>query len=230
MGDQLMRTIVLVILMASMPLTAEAQGTGCFRAVEGGCCCRQASERDLTIEGGATQPARTMPRMSGMTTSEHANIFNLLTDHGAITRVVEEIPGGVRTTTTTNDPTLVETLRTHVRQMAKRVEEGRAVWLWDPPFREVFEHHDEITLAFRDIDNGIEVVETSENPDAVEAIRAHARRVDEFVERGHAAARPPWARGRGRGPGPGVGRGPGMGRGRGAGRPLGPTVESQRHP
>jgi hypothetical protein len=130
-----------------------------------------------------------------MSVEEHGPIFDLLSRHDAITRTVAEIPGGVRTTTTTSRPELVATLRTHVRQMAWRLERGRPVRLWDPVFRGVFTHADEITLSIKDIDGGIEVTETSENPAVVPLIHAHAAKVDAFVAEGHAAARPPWAGG-----------------------------------
>lgn len=131
----------------------------------------------------------------GMSDEEHSAIFDLLGGHEAIARMVEEVPGGVRTTTTTTKPELVETLRTHVRQMARRLEQGRPVRMWDPVFRGVFAHADEIKVATKDIAGGIEVTETSTNPSVVTLIRAHAAKVSDFVARGHAAARPAWAGG-----------------------------------
>lgn len=131
----------------------------------------------------------------GMSVEEHGPIFDLLSGHDTIIRVVKEIPGGVRTTTTTKKPELVGTLRTHVRQMARRLESGRPVRIWDPVFRQIFAHADEIVLTFKEIDGGIEVTETSKNPAVVPIIRAHAAKLNTFVAKGHEAARPPWAGG-----------------------------------
>lgn len=219
-----MSTILVAMLAAvSWPLVALAQGPGCCRAGSGVACCMQvakANAEDHAAEDdnevAAEEPAHPdgpAGGMMGMTAAEHGNIFNLLSDHKTITRKVEEVEGGVKTITTTTEPALVETLRAHVRQMARRVRDGRPVRLWDPAFRDVFAHYDEIELTFRDVEGGIEVIETSENPKAADAIRAHATKVNTFVEGGHAAARPPWAGGAGRGPG--MGRGPGAGRGPG---------------
>jgi hypothetical protein len=133
----------------------------------------------------------------GMSAAEHAMIQDLLAHHDEIRRKVERITQGVRTTTTTANPELVESLRTHVRQMARHLEEGRPVRMWDPVFQGIFRHHDEITLSFKDIEQGIQVTETSANPEVVSLIRAHAEKVDGFVAKGHAAARPPWAGGGG---------------------------------
>lgn len=130
-----------------------------------------------------------------MSQAEHEPIWSLLAQHLTITRKVDDIPEGVKTTTTTSRPELVETLRKHVRQMALRVEQGRPVRLWDPIFRNVFAHADEIEMKVTDVDGGVEVVETSTNPRVVPFIQAHARAVNRFVKEGHAAARPPWAGG-----------------------------------
>ena len=131
----------------------------------------------------------------GMSAAEHGNVFDLLSNHAAITHNVEKIPGGVRTTTTTTKPELVETLRVHVRQMSRHLKQGQPVRIWDPVFRDLFAHHDEITLVAKDIEGGIEVTETSENPEVRSLILAHAKKVNAFVAGGHAAARPPWAGG-----------------------------------
>lgn len=131
----------------------------------------------------------------GLSAQEHGHVFDLLGGHATIRRTVEEIPGGVKTTTTTSDPALVETLRAHVRQMARHVEENRPVRLWDPVFREVFAHSEQIRITAKDVAEGIEVRETSDDPAATAAIRAHASKVNAFVGGGHAAARPPWAGG-----------------------------------
>jgi len=134
----------------------------------------------------------------GMSGDEHNAIFILLSWHNTIARTVKEIPNGVQTRTTTTKPELVETLRTHVRQMVRRLKQQRPVRMWDPVFRDVFAHADEITVSLKDVEGGIEVMETSNDPLVVMMIRAHAAKVSSFVANGHAAARPPWA-GRGQG-------------------------------
>jgi hypothetical protein len=164
------------------------------------CRCRGAVEPSGSSTTGPSAPQRPggpgrMGGERGMSVDEHGAIRDLLGGHAAIARKVEEIPDGVRTTTTTTKPELVETLRTHVRQMSRRLEQGRPVRMWDPVFRGVFAHADEIKLTTKDIEGGIEVTETSSNPAVVTLIRAHAAKVSDFVARGHAAARPPWAGG-----------------------------------
>lgn len=69
--------------------------------------------------------------------------------------------------------------------------------MWDPIFRDVFAHASEIAVKVADIEGGVVVTETTQNPDVIPMIRAHARAVSRFVEQGPLAVRPPWA-GRGR--------------------------------
>lgn len=112
-------------------------------------------------------------------------IHGLLMSHGEIRREVEDIPGGVRTVTTSSVPEVTQAIRTHVRQMKCRIEEGRSIRRMDPLFREIFQHHDEIEMRVEDVPGGVRVVETSEDPQVTLLIRQHARRaVSEFVEGG----------------------------------------------
>ena len=131
-----------------------------------------------------------------MMADEHEAIWTLLDHRASIKRSVEEIPNGVKTTTTTSDPDLVSTLRKHVQQMAQRVKAGALVRMWDPVFRDIFDHAGEIKVSIQDVEGGIEVTQTTAKPDVVPMIRAHARKVAQFIEQGHAAVRPPWAGGR----------------------------------
>ena len=119
-------------------------------------------------------------------------IHRLLANHEQIERTVEDIPGGVRTETTSPNPELAQFIRTHVRQMKERVEEGQPIRRMDPVFREIFEHGDEIDMEIEDIEGGVRVVETSDNPQVTLLIRQHAKRaVSEFVDEGMQRAMEP---------------------------------------
>lgn len=162
----------------------------------GRACCGACRGADAHTPAAASQaPAA----------DDHDAIWTLLTRHDSVRRTVEALPNGVRTVTTTDDPALVPVLRLHVRQMAARVEQVRPIRMWDPVFQGIFANAAKITIEPRDIEGGVEVVETSTDPEVVKLIQAHARKVDAFVADGHAAARPPWA-GRGMGMGPRRGR------------------------
>ena len=120
---------------------------------------------------------------------EMQNAHFLVSNHDRLERNVEEIPKGVQTVTTTDDPELVEPLRQHVREMSAVLEEGGHIRRWDPLFAEIFEHGEAIQIEIEEIDDGVRVTETSEDEEVVKLIRAHARKIDQFLARGPAACR-----------------------------------------
>lgn len=112
-------------------------------------------------------------------------IHDLLINHEKIDRKVEDIPGGVRTLTTSRDAQVARAIRAHVHQMKGRVEDGRPIRHMDPLFREIFEHHDKIEMQVEDVPGGVQVTETSKDPQVAALIRQHARKaVSEFVTGG----------------------------------------------
>lgn len=119
-------------------------------------------------------------------------IHLLLANHEQIERDVEEIPGGVRTVTTSGDPVITEAIRDHVHQMKERVEDGRPIRMMDPVFREIFKHHGKIEMEIEEVPGGVRVTETSSDPQVVLLIRQHAKRaVSEFVDQGMPRAMQP---------------------------------------
>lgn len=122
----------------------------------------------------------------------HNTIHALLSDHSAIERRVEDIPNGVKTWTTSEDPEVATLIRQHVRQMDARLESGQPMRRWDPLFAAIFENADAIEMTIEDVPGGVYVIETSEDPEVVRLIRQHAHRaVSEFVERGMERAHEP---------------------------------------
>jgi hypothetical protein len=113
--------------------------------------------------------------------------MRLLHSYSSLERTVEEIPNGVRTTTTTTNPAVLELLRRHPRDMYKFYEAGGVVRPHDPIFNELSRVADKIKMTFKDVENGVDVISTSKDPEVVKLIRAHAHKVSEFVKRGHAA-------------------------------------------
>lgn len=119
-------------------------------------------------------------------------IHELLSGHNNIRRSVEDIDGGIQSATTSSDPQLAEQIRTHVQAMAARVENNQPIRHGDRLFQEIFEHHAAITIAITDLPNGVQVTETSTDPQVTLLIRQHAHRaVSEFVAQGMPRAMQP---------------------------------------
>jgi hypothetical protein len=112
-------------------------------------------------------------------------IHDLLVRHDTIRRQVDDIDGGIRARTTSDDPSVAQLIQTHVQQMKGRIETGRPIRQMDPLFREIFEHHGAITMTVNQVPGGVEVTETSPDPQVALLIRQHAdHAVSEFVARG----------------------------------------------
>ena len=74
--------------------------------------------------------------------------------------------------------------------MQERMESGHGMRWWDPLFAELFRHHDKIRMEIEDIEGGVRVRETSDDPEVAKLIRQHAiHGVSEFVEKGYERAR-----------------------------------------
>lgn len=166
--------------------------------------CSPAAERDNRMGMGGMMGSG-MPMMgdmrSGMMSQggmargmmqDMGTIHGLLANHKSVERRVEDLPNGVRTTTTSDDPRMAGLIRTHVRQMKARYERDQPIRMMDPVFRELFENRDKTSLRYEDIPGGIRVTHTSDDPQVVLLIRQHARRfVSEAAAQGMSRAMRP---------------------------------------
>lgn len=138
--------------------------------------------------------------------------------HNDINRVVEEIPGGVRTTTESNSPDLAAQLQAHVSSMYAHVAQGAEVMCMSQSlptlFRNPTGYRRQLTLT----PTGVIAEETADDPHLVQAIREHAQEVSGFVRDGMPAMMQSMMGGGMMGPGGGMGPG-GM---RGPGGMMGP--------
>lgn len=120
-----------------------------------------------------------------VTVRDMAPILELLLRHEQINRLVTDLPGGVRTVTTSEDPALAWAIRAHVRQMQSRLAEGRPLRNADPVYREIFRHGDRITIDVVDVPGGVVVTELSDDPRVRDLIRKRAHLGEsEFVRHG----------------------------------------------
>lgn len=121
--------------------------------------------------------------------AEDRDVFHfLLNHHEQIKRTVKELPNGVETVTESDDPEVAAKIKEHVKWMEYRVEEQKPIRRRDPLFEELFRHADKIQLKRTETEHGVQVVETSDDPQVVRLIQAHAKVVSAFVERGFAEA------------------------------------------
>ena len=137
------------------------------------------------------------PGMMGMgmmggnaTTGERSDIHGLLFNHDRIKRIVTNLPDGIRTVTELDDPEVAATIKNHVAEMGKRVEEGRdpGLPIESSALHSLFRDKDKIKTAYETTEKGIVVVQTSTDATTVKALQDHAAEVTDLAQRGMVAA------------------------------------------
>ncbi|AFM20334.1 hypothetical protein Mycch_5700 (plasmid) [Mycolicibacterium chubuense NBB4] len=139
-----------------------------------------ADTADSPMTGGPRDPGM-MGSASRMDMSTYMDMFNR---HNEIRRRVEDIPGGVRTTTESDSDDLVAQLQCHVAMMYAHLDQGAEVTCMSASLPTLFhrapDYQRQITFTVK----GVVAVETARDPDLTQAIRAHAREVTGFVTDG----------------------------------------------
>jgi hypothetical protein len=135
------------------------------------------------------------PGMMGMgrgsaTMAERDDIHNLLSQHDGIKRTVTNLPNGIRTVTESQDPEIAKTIKQHVADMGKRVEEGRdpGMPIESAALRSLFPARDKIKSTYQPTDKGYVVIQTSTDATVVKALQDHAAEVTDLAQRGMVAA------------------------------------------
>jgi len=129
-----------------------------------------------------------MPGLRGenATAEESAQIAVLFRGFEAITREVENLPDGVRTITRSSDVAVREALISHSVGMIDRVDQldDPKIIIQSPTLDIFFLRGAAITSSIDIIDDGLVVVQTSDDPEVIAALHAHAAEVTAMTERG----------------------------------------------
>lgn len=108
----------------------------------------------------------------------------LLDHHREIKRTVKNLGNGVETVTESEKAEVAQKIQEHVPAMYERLKAGNGVRYWDPLFAEAFKHGGKMKMEITKTPRGVKVVETSDDPNVVKIIQAHAEVVTKFVEKG----------------------------------------------
>ncbi len=124
------------------------------------------------------------------TMDERSDIHGLLFNHDSIKRSVTNLPDGIRTVTESDDPEVAATIKKHVADMGKRVEEGRdpGLPIESPALHAIFRDKDKIKTTYETTEKGVVLVQTSADATAVKALQDHAAEVTDLARRGMVAA------------------------------------------
>lgn len=129
-----------------------------------------------------------MPGLRGenATPQESAELAVMFRNFDTITREVENLPNGIRTVTRSSDQDVMDTLVSHVTGMIGRVETGDdpKIFIQSPTLDIFFARGDAIETDIDVTDDGIVVVQTSDDPEMVAALHTHAAEVSAMADRG----------------------------------------------
>ncbi|WP_439111360.1 hypothetical protein [Lentibacter sp.] len=129
-----------------------------------------------------------MPGLKGRnaTEAESEELAVMFRRFEEITRTVENLPDGIRTVTFASDEELMGVVASHVIGMIDRVDMGSdpEVIIQSPTLDILFERRASIVTEMDMTDDGIVVIQTSDDPDVVAALHTHAAEVSAMVDRG----------------------------------------------
>ena len=122
--------------------------------------------------------------MGAATSADMSMYMDLFNRHTELRRTVEEVSGGVRTTTESDAPDLVAQLQAHVSSMYGHVVQGAEVTCMSDSLPTLFRHARSYRRQLSLTSKGVTVTETSSDPALTAAIRQHSQEVSGFVRDG----------------------------------------------
>lgn len=129
-----------------------------------------------------------MPGLKGenATAQESAELAVMFKNFDKITRKVENLPNGIRTITSSTDEEVMANLTSHVVGMIGRVEnlDDPKIFIQSPTLDIFFMRGEKIDSKIDVNDNGIVVIQTSEDRELVKALQVHAAEVSDMADRG----------------------------------------------
>ena len=129
-----------------------------------------------------------MPGLRGQnaTPEESAELAVLFRNFETITREVTELPNGIRTVTRSSNEDVMTNLVSHVVGMIGRVENGDdpKIMIQSPTLDIFFMRGETIRSEIDVTEEGIVVVQTSDDPEIVTALQTHAAEVSDMADRG----------------------------------------------
>lgn len=129
-----------------------------------------------------------MPGLRGenATAEDSAELAVLFRNFETVTRAVENLPNGIRTVTRSSDPEVMDALVSHVVGMIDRVErlDDPRILIQSPTLHIFFQRGGAISSDIAVTEDGIVVLQTTDDPEMVAALHKHAAEVTAMADRG----------------------------------------------
>ena len=111
-------------------------------------------------------------------------VHELLQNHASITRVVTNLPNGIRTVTESGDPRVAGFIIGHVASMDQRLKDGNIFNVSSKTLPTIFANKDKIRTEIEPTAKGVALTQTSDDSVTVAALQAHASEVSELAAEG----------------------------------------------
>ncbi|MEL6556113.1 MAG: hypothetical protein ABG776_01440 [Cyanobacteria bacterium J06555_13] len=111
-------------------------------------------------------------------------VHQLFAYHDQIRRSVEEIPGGVKTLTESDNPEVASLIQQHVASMHQRLNDGRWFAMMSRTLPILFQNADRYQRQSQQTPQGTAVTKTSDDAELTNVLREHAQEVTQFVQSG----------------------------------------------
>lgn len=138
--------------------------------------------------GLSTLAAQTHMRGQGgmMHMSDMRTIRELVLNHESITRTIEDLPNGVRTLTESADTMVARLIQEHMTSMEQRVrnDDQFCAHMQSEALTAIYRLQKDIRIDVKPTPRGVQVTQTSNNPQAVQALQQHAQEVSALVKGG----------------------------------------------
>ena len=120
------------------------------------------------------------------TSAQMQLIHELIVNHERISRTVTNLPHGIRTVTTSDDPRLARLIKEHVVTMDRRVRraDDPQLPMESQALHAIFRDQDRIITTIDTTATGVIVIQTSADSATVVALQKHAAEVTDLVKRG----------------------------------------------
>ena len=111
--------------------------------------------------------------------------MELFERHAEITRATDYLPNGIIDATVSSNPKTAAIIQAHVIEMYNRLAANHSFpYMMSPSVTTMFENSTRYQRSYKLLPTGIEVTETSDDPEMVKVIYAHARELDRFAKDG----------------------------------------------
>ncbi len=111
--------------------------------------------------------------------------MELFERHAEIQRATQYLPNGIIDATVSSDPKTAGIIQAHVIEMYNRLATNRPFnYMMSPSATAMLQNPDQYQRSYRLLPTGIEVTETSDDPEMVKVIYAHAKELDRFAKEG----------------------------------------------